>query len=220
MIGVSQFRGLMANRQVVRTLVERDLRVRYAGSVLGYVWTVLDPLLMALIYFVVFTVHLQGPPRSATSPTSCYLVIGLLAWQWFAAVRHGDVAGAARRRPGSSGRPTCRASSGSCASSSPRASSSCCSLPVLAGFAIFYIIAGRDDAPLDRSCSCPSRDRAAVPAARSGSACILAPVTVLVTDMQRVVRIVLRMGFYATPVSTAPHAAPPAPAEAAPGSTR
>ena len=41
-----------------------------------------------------------------------------------------------------------------------------------------------------------------------GIGLLLAPVTVLVTDMQRVVRILLRMGFYATPIIYAGHLVP------------
>lgn len=36
-------------------LSARDLRVRYATSALGYLWSVLDPLVMSLIYWFVFT---------------------------------------------------------------------------------------------------------------------------------------------------------------------
>ena len=42
-----------------------------------------------------------------------------------------------------------------------------------------------------------------------GLGLILAPVTVLFTDMPRIVRIALRMGFYATPIIYGVHAAPP-----------
>ena len=49
MILVSQVTALMRKRQVLATLVRRDLRVRYARSVLGYLWTVVDPLAMAAV---------------------------------------------------------------------------------------------------------------------------------------------------------------------------
>ncbi len=50
-------------------LTTRDLKVRYSTSVLGYVWSVLDPLVMAGIYWFVFT---QVFDRSAGfQPTSC-----------------------------------------------------------------------------------------------------------------------------------------------------
>jgi ABC-2 type transport system permease protein len=37
-------------------LTKRDLRVRYSTSVLGYLWSILDPLVMSAIYWFVFTV--------------------------------------------------------------------------------------------------------------------------------------------------------------------
>jgi hypothetical protein len=38
-----------------RLLIGRDLKVHYAGSALGYVWSILDPLLMSAVYSVVLT---------------------------------------------------------------------------------------------------------------------------------------------------------------------
>ena len=40
-------------------LTKRDLRVRYSTSFLGYFWSILDPLVMAGIYWFVFTVIFQ-----------------------------------------------------------------------------------------------------------------------------------------------------------------
>ena len=82
MILLPQARGIIARRQVLDTLVRRDLRVRYAGSPVGYLWTILDPLAMALIYFVVFT-FIFTARRVAYQPYVLFIVIGVLAWQWF-----------------------------------------------------------------------------------------------------------------------------------------
>ena len=65
--------------EILWTLVQRDLRVRYSRSVLGYVWTVLDPLLMASVYFVVFTYIFKADGRVADTPYFLYLRRGLLA---------------------------------------------------------------------------------------------------------------------------------------------
>src|SRR6476646_4780514 len=78
----SRTRAISAKRGVLWTLIVRDLRVRYANSVLGYVWTVLDPLLMSLIYFVVF-VYIFKRGDVGHKPYFLFLVIGLLSWQWF-----------------------------------------------------------------------------------------------------------------------------------------
>jgi ABC-2 type transport system permease protein len=63
-------------------LTRRDLRVRYATNVLGYVWSVLDPLLMAGIYFLVFVVIFHRNPLDER-PYIVFLLSGMLPWTWF-----------------------------------------------------------------------------------------------------------------------------------------
>ncbi len=62
-------------------LSARDLKVRYATSLLGYLWSVLDPLVMSLIYWFVFT---QIFHRSVgEEPYIVFLIVALLPWVWF-----------------------------------------------------------------------------------------------------------------------------------------
>ena len=62
-------------------LSARDLRVRYSTSALGYLWSVLDPLLMSLIYWFVFTqVFDKGVGEE---PYIVFLLTALLPWVWF-----------------------------------------------------------------------------------------------------------------------------------------
>ena len=205
MIGVSQFRGLMANRQVVRTLVERDLRVRYAGSVLGWVWTVLDPLLMALIYFVVFTVIFQAR-RGGHQPYFLHLVTGLFLWQWFA------------QNMTETSRALLSEARLVRSANLPRelwvvrvvlakGVEFVLTLPVIAAFTIFYMITGQTK--LHWTIVLLPVSLVLTFLLSVGIGMILAPVTVLVNDMARVVRIVLRLGFYATPVLYSADMAPP-----------
>jgi len=70
-----------AYRQSLWLLTSRDLRVRYSTSFLGYFWSVLDPLVMAVIYWFVFT---QIVERSIGAPPYIvFLLAGLLPWMWF-----------------------------------------------------------------------------------------------------------------------------------------
>lgn len=62
-------------------LSARDLKVRYATSVLGYVWSVLDPLVMSLIYWFVFTQIFHR--NVGEDPYIVFLISGLLPWVWF-----------------------------------------------------------------------------------------------------------------------------------------
>ena len=206
MILLPQARGIIARRQVLDTLVRRDLRVRYAGSPIGYLWTILDPLAMALIYFVVFTFIFQA--RSVGyQPYVLFIVIGVLAWQWFSqcATETSRALLAESRLVRSTNLPrelwVVRIVVA-------KGIEFLLSLPVMAGFAIYFIVVGETTIHYRI---------VLLPVAivlqfllSVGLGLILAPVTVLFTDMPRIVRIALRMGFYATPIIYGVHAAPPA----------
>ena len=68
-------------RQALWLLTVRDLRVRYSTSALGYFWSILDPLVMAGIYWFVFT---QIFDRAVgEQPYIVFLLCALLPWMWF-----------------------------------------------------------------------------------------------------------------------------------------
>ena len=62
-------------------LSARDLRVRYSTSALGYLWSILDPLVMSLIYWFVFTQVFER--TVGTEPYIVFLITALLPWVWF-----------------------------------------------------------------------------------------------------------------------------------------
>jgi ABC-2 type transport system permease protein len=62
-------------------LTTRDLKVRYSTSALGYLWSILDPLVMAGIYWFVFTVVFDRDVGH--EPYIVFLLAGLLPWMWF-----------------------------------------------------------------------------------------------------------------------------------------
>lgn len=68
-------------RRSLWLLTTRDLRVRYSTSALGYLWSILDPLAMAAIYWFVFTqIFSRG---AGHEPYIVFLLSGLLPWMWF-----------------------------------------------------------------------------------------------------------------------------------------
>lgn len=67
-------------RELVRNLVLRDLKVRYRSSVLGFAWSLLNPLLMMLVFTVVFTV--LTPSSAKRVPFPVFILTGLLAWNF------------------------------------------------------------------------------------------------------------------------------------------
>lgn len=73
---------LVRYRGLIQSLVARELKARYRGSVLGFFWSFINPLLLLLIYSFVFRVVL--PARVADlEPYALFLFCGILPWTWF-----------------------------------------------------------------------------------------------------------------------------------------
>lgn len=73
-------RGLATYGHLLRNLVVKDLKLKYRGSVLGFVWSLANPLLMIAVYTIAFTYIL----RIRTPGFVFYLMLGVLAWTFFA----------------------------------------------------------------------------------------------------------------------------------------
>ena len=76
----SRLAELWRFRQLVVVLVSRELKVRYKRSVLGVLWTMLNPLLLMVVYAVVFTTIMPA----ALPNFAIFLLAGLLPWIYFA----------------------------------------------------------------------------------------------------------------------------------------
>lgn len=75
---------LFRHRELIRTLVARELKARYRGSILGFFWSFANPLLLLLVYTFVFSVILPGFRGGGLEPYALFLFCGLLPWTWFA----------------------------------------------------------------------------------------------------------------------------------------
>lgn len=178
-------------RHALWLLTARDLKVRYSTSVLGYVWSVLDPLIMSVIYWFVFTQVFQR--TAGAEPYIVFLLAGLLPWMWF----NGSVSDATKAftRSAKLVRST----------SIPRTIwvnsivlgkgfEFLLALPVLA---IFAVLAG----------ATLSWEVVFFPLAillqavlTVGIGLIVAPLVVFFRDLERAVKLVLRFLFYASPI--------------------
>ena len=76
---IDHLRELYAYRVLIQSLVVRDLKARYRGSVLGFLWTFLNPLLLMATYGLVFSVYMRMGMENYTP----FLMTGLLPWTWF-----------------------------------------------------------------------------------------------------------------------------------------
>ncbi|MGH8793899.1 MAG: ABC transporter permease [Stackebrandtia sp.] len=75
--------ALWRHRQPLRVLIQRDLAVKYQKSALGYLWSLIEPLGMACIYWFIFGLvfNRAGLPGDAMG-YPLYVVSGIFAWMW------------------------------------------------------------------------------------------------------------------------------------------
>ncbi len=77
-------RKLVLQRNLIWNFVRRDLRARYVGSLMGFFWAVIHPLVLLASYSFVFSVVFQiRPYQSATENFALYLFCGILPWLYF-----------------------------------------------------------------------------------------------------------------------------------------
>src|SRR4051794_33251160 len=72
---IFRFRGLLM------TLTSRELKARYRGSVLGFLWSLANPLLLLAVYTFVFSVVFQSRVPGI-EPYALFVVCGLFPWIW------------------------------------------------------------------------------------------------------------------------------------------
>ncbi|MDQ6851576.1 MAG: ABC transporter permease [Actinomycetota bacterium] len=196
---IERVRRIFAYRRIMRLLVGRDLKVRYAGSALGYLWSVLEPLLMSLVYWFVFTKIFHR--TVGYQPYIVFLLTGQLPWFWISNSINGCARGlrSEARMVRSSNVPRevwvlrVIASKGT---------EYLLSLPVLALFAVINLFA-------------PHWQIIYMPVAMlmtivllTGMGLILAPLVVLVRDVERILAVFLRVLFYFSPTLYSVHNIP------------
>src|SRR5687768_8793598 len=82
---LDNLRQLPRYRGLIQTLVVRELKARYRGSVLGYLWSFINPLLLLLIYSFVFTYLMPTRVEGIAIGYPLFLFCGILPWTWFSA---------------------------------------------------------------------------------------------------------------------------------------
>ncbi len=69
-------------RQLIAALTVRDLKARYRGSILGFFWSLANPLLLLGVYTLVFTIFF---PQQVVKNYPLFLFAGILPWTFFSA---------------------------------------------------------------------------------------------------------------------------------------
>ena len=193
--------ALWSHRNSLRILVKRDLAVKYQQSVLGYFWSLIEPLGMGAIYFFVFGVLYSGDTErhlgQAAESYPLFLITGIFAWMWTSSALSeatNALTGQSRlittmnvpRQVFPIGRVT------------GRFAEYVAGLPILFAVAAVYAAHGRIH---------PGWSLLALPLAvlvqatlLVGLSLLLSAVNVLLRDVERFMRLIIRVLFYATPI--------------------
>ncbi len=76
---IKKFKEIYAYREMIFSLVKRDLKGRYKGSILGFLWTFINPLLQLAVYTMVFSTIM----RSGIEDYYLFLFVALIPWIFF-----------------------------------------------------------------------------------------------------------------------------------------
>lgn len=79
---LSHVRELIKFHELIVQLTLRELKVRYKSSVLGFFWSLLNPLGMMLVFTVVFTLFM---PNNKIEKFPIFVLCGILPWNFFSA---------------------------------------------------------------------------------------------------------------------------------------
>lgn len=86
---ISFFSVLFTQRQLVLSMAQREVRSRYVGSLLGFIWTFLQPLVMITVFWFVFSVGFRSKPMGDV-PFVVWLTAGMAPWFIFSDIVLGS----------------------------------------------------------------------------------------------------------------------------------
>ncbi len=79
---INMIKNLYQYRELLKSNIKKEIRGKYKGSFLGVLWSFVNPLLMTLVYAIVFPFILRSGPEHYIT----YIVIGILPWNFFTTV--------------------------------------------------------------------------------------------------------------------------------------
>ena len=180
-------------RQALWLLTTRDLKVRYTTSALGYFWSIIDPLAMAGIYYVVFTFIIPHG-KAGQSPYILFLLTALLPWTWFSG-NISDATKAFRQEAKLIRSVKLARSVWILRQICSKGIEFLISLPVLAFFALINL-----KAPSIETLFLLPLAMLLQVVLTVGLNFIIAPLSVFIRDLERIIKLATRVLFYASPV--------------------
>lgn len=76
---IERIKEIFMYTDMIKSLVKRDLRGKYKGSILGFLWTFINPLCQIIVYIIVFSVIV----RTGLNQFYAYIITGMIPWFFF-----------------------------------------------------------------------------------------------------------------------------------------
>ena len=81
------WRNIQKHKFLISNFIQRDLRLKYRNSVLGYFWSLLEPLMLSGVYFVLFVI-IKGSPEQNYP---LWVILGVIIWGHFSQSLNGSI---------------------------------------------------------------------------------------------------------------------------------
>ena len=81
------WRNIQKHKFLISNFIQRDLRLKYRNSVLGYFWSLLEPLMLSGVYFVLFVI-IKGSPEQNYP---LWVILGVIVWGHFSQSLNGSI---------------------------------------------------------------------------------------------------------------------------------
>mgnify|MGYP000379620095 CR=1 FL=1 len=79
--------NIRKHNYLISNFIQRDLRLKYRNSVLGYFWSLLEPLMLSGVYFVLFII-IKGSPEPNYP---LWVILGVIIWGHFSQSLNGSI---------------------------------------------------------------------------------------------------------------------------------
>lgn len=89
MKSIDLFKSVYSQKELIISMVKRDLQTRYAGSLLGLFWAIILPSVTIAVFWFVFTIGFKAKPNNGV-PFVVWFSCGLAAWSLFSEIVNGS----------------------------------------------------------------------------------------------------------------------------------
>ena len=71
--------NFILHKNLIGNLIKRDVKLQYRDSILGWIWSLVEPLLLSIVYYFFFTIIRDVPDRAYTF----WVIVGVIVWTLF-----------------------------------------------------------------------------------------------------------------------------------------